>query len=75
MEEARRLWLVVLGLVCLLTLCNAIESPQYAVVHAESDFEIRLYSNSTWMSALVNELSFEKATLFGFHRLTPSHFF
>ncbi|KAJ4840189.1 hypothetical protein Tsubulata_002937 [Turnera subulata] len=49
--------------------CKAIESPQYAVVHAESDFEIRVYRKSTWMSAPVNELSFEKATLFGFHRL------
>jgi hypothetical protein len=29
---------------------------------------VRLYVNSTWMSAPVNELSFEKATLFGFHR-------
>ncbi|KAF9667896.1 hypothetical protein SADUNF_Sadunf15G0070800 [Salix dunnii] len=47
----------------------AIESPQYEVVHVESDFEVRLYVNSTWMSAPVNELSFEKATLFGFHSL------
>lgn len=70
--EKPRWWLfllpgiLVLDLVCL---CKAIESPQYSVVHAESDFEVRLYVNSTWMSAPVNELSFEKATLFGFHRL------
>ncbi|KAB5525010.1 hypothetical protein DKX38_022759 [Salix brachista] len=70
--EKPRLWffllpgIVVLNLVCL---CKAIESPQYEVVHAESDFEVRSYVNSTWMSAPVNELSFEKATLFGFHRL------
>lgn len=45
------------------------ESPQYEVVHLESDFEIRLYRDSTWMSARVLDLSFQKATLFGFHRL------
>ncbi|KAJ0105566.1 hypothetical protein Patl1_18080 [Pistacia atlantica] len=39
------------------------------VVHSESDFDVRLYTESTWMSAPVCELSFEKATLFGFHRL------
>ncbi|GMY14886.1 heme-binding protein 2-like [Fagus crenata] len=50
-------------------LCNAIESPQYSVVHSESDFEIRLYRNSTWMSAPVKDISFEKATRLGFHRL------
>ncbi|KAG6753144.1 hypothetical protein POTOM_043188 [Populus tomentosa] len=61
-DEAENI-LVILGL------CKAIESPQYAEVHAEPDFEVRLYVNSTWMSAPVNELSFEKATLFGFNRL------
>jgi hypothetical protein len=49
-------------------LCNAIESPQYSVVHSESDFEIRLYRQSTWMSAPVKDISFEKATRLGFHR-------
>ncbi|KAL9372746.1 hypothetical protein Peur_034990 [Populus x canadensis] len=70
--EKPRWWLLLLPSLVLLNLvglCKAIESPQYAVVHAEPDFEVRLYVNSTWMSAPVNELSFEKATLFGFHRL------
>lgn len=51
-----------------LGLCHAIESPQYTVVHSESDFEIRLYRQSTWMSAQSKDISFEKATKFGFHR-------
>ncbi|KAJ8753576.1 hypothetical protein K2173_022817 [Erythroxylum novogranatense] len=59
----------VLSLLCLWIPCNAVESPQYAVVHTESDFVIRLYTKSTWMSAQSNDISFEKATLFGFHRL------
>lgn len=53
-------------------ICNttATESPQYTVVHTESDFEIRLYRTSVWMSApAVNLISFEKATRNGFHRL------
>lgn len=51
-----------------LGLCHAIESPQYTVVHSESDFEIRLYRQSTWMSAQSKDISFERATKFGFHR-------
>ncbi|CAL9061666.1 unnamed protein product [Musa banksii] len=47
---------------------SAIESPQYTVVHSESDFEVRLYRESVWMSAPTDEISFEKATKFGFHR-------
>ncbi|KAB2606535.1 heme-binding protein 2-like [Pyrus ussuriensis x Pyrus communis] len=50
-------------------LCSAIESPQYSVVHSESDFEIRLYRLTPWMSAPVTDISFEKATKNGFHRL------
>ncbi|XP_009624772.1 uncharacterized protein LOC142180284 [Nicotiana tabacum] len=50
-------------------LCKAIESPEYTVVHSESDFEIRRYRESVWMTAPVNEISFEKATRDGFHRL------
>ncbi|PKA62955.1 Heme-binding-like protein [Apostasia shenzhenica] len=45
------------------------ESPQYAVVHSESNFEIRVYRESSWMSASSDEISFEKATKLGFHRL------
>ncbi|CAN0890358.1 Heme-binding protein 2 [Linum grandiflorum] len=69
MEKPRRMWTVALSLVALLGLSAAIESPQYSVVHQESDFEIRLYRESTWMTAHVDELSFQKATLLGFHRL------
>ncbi|KAF3436993.1 hypothetical protein FNV43_RR19746 [Rhamnella rubrinervis] len=62
--------MVVVGLmICFLGLCNAIESPQYTVVHTESEFEIRLYRETTWMSAPVREISFKKATRDGFHRL------
>ncbi|KAH7528435.1 hypothetical protein FEM48_Zijuj05G0071800 [Ziziphus jujuba var. spinosa] len=60
---------VVMGLICVVGLCNAIESPQYTVAHTESEFEIRLYRESTWMSAPVREISFQKATRNGFHRL------
>ncbi|KAK8484076.1 hypothetical protein V6N13_017468 [Hibiscus sabdariffa] len=47
----------------------AYESPQFRVVHLESDFEIRLYEEISWMSALVNGTSFENSTKQGFHRL------
>ncbi|KAK1276603.1 hypothetical protein QJS04_geneDACA012784 [Acorus gramineus] len=50
-------------------LVHAIESPQFTVVHSESDFEVRLYRDSSWMSAPAREISFEKATKDGFHRL------
>ncbi|CAJ2664337.1 heme-binding protein 2 [Trifolium pratense] len=60
-------------LVMAMIFCSAtatIESPQYTVVHTESDFEIRLYRTSVWMSAsAVGISSFEKATWNGFHRL------
>ncbi|PKI37920.1 heme-binding protein 2-like [Punica granatum] len=70
-KEKRRIAiaLVKLNLLCLLAAAGAIESPRYTIVHAESDFEVRLYGNSTWMAAPVRDLSFEKATLNGFHRL------
>ncbi|KAJ7956208.1 Heme-binding protein 2 [Quillaja saponaria] len=50
-------------------ICDAIESPQYTVLHSESDFQIRLYRKSSWMSAPVRDISFKKATRNGFHRL------
>ncbi|KAF9593696.1 hypothetical protein IFM89_024513 [Coptis chinensis] len=50
-------------------LSNGIESPQFTAVHTESDFAIRLYRDSAWMSAPVRDISFEKATKLGFHRL------
>lgn len=49
---------------------NAIESPQYTVVRSEPGVEIRLYKESSWMSAFVRGgTSFEKSTKDGFHRL------
>lgn len=61
---------------CLVVLSGqATESPQYRVVHSESDFEVRLYRESSWMSALVQETtSFEKATKDGFHRFSNTVF-
>lgn len=50
---------------------KAIESPQYTVMHSESDFEIRLYLDSSWISALVRgATSFDQSTKDGFHRFT-----
>ncbi|RZC79687.1 hypothetical protein C5167_042263 [Papaver somniferum] len=54
---------------CVIVFCNGIETPQFTVIHTESDFEVRLYRESSWMSAPVREMSFEKATKLGFHRL------
>ncbi|KAL5552840.1 hypothetical protein UlMin_040241 [Ulmus minor] len=49
---------------------GAIESPHYTVVRSDPDFEIRLYNESSWMSALVRgTTSFENSTILGFHRL------
>ncbi|KAA8540796.1 hypothetical protein F0562_024285 [Nyssa sinensis] len=63
-------WLfAAVNVLCFLSLCNAIESPQFTVVHSESDFEVRFYRDSAWMSAPVKEISFQKATRDGFHRL------
>ncbi|XP_052114807.1 uncharacterized protein LOC107481357 isoform X2 [Arachis duranensis] len=48
---------------------HAIETPKYTVIRSESDFQIRLYSESTWMSALVlPPTSFDNSTKTGFHR-------
>ncbi|XP_042496998.1 heme-binding protein 2-like [Macadamia integrifolia] len=54
---------------CFLVSCNGIETPQFTVVHSESDFEVRFYRESSWMSAPTREISFQKATKDGFHRL------
>ncbi|KAE9614453.1 hypothetical protein Lal_00012310 [Lupinus albus] len=50
-------------------LVNAIELPKYTVIRSESDFEIRFYNESSWMSASVSGTSFEQSTKSGFHRL------
>ncbi|XP_065875146.1 uncharacterized protein [Euphorbia lathyris] len=67
--EKTRLMIVVLTSLCLAVQGSKIEKPQYQIVHAESDFEVRLYADSTWMAAPATQISFEKATLDGFHRL------
>ncbi|XP_078429113.1 uncharacterized protein LOC144701237 [Wolffia australiana] len=46
-----------------------IESPQFSVIHSESDFELRFYRESAWTSAASAAMSFEMATRDGFHRL------
>ncbi|KAK1357857.1 SOUL heme-binding protein, Regulatory factor, effector binding domain protein [Heracleum sosnowskyi] len=46
------------------------DSPEYTLVHSESDYEIRVYKVAAWMIAPVHsQISFEKATRNGFHRL------
>ncbi|KAI8529056.1 hypothetical protein RHMOL_Rhmol12G0196000 [Rhododendron molle] len=67
--EKSRLSITVVNLLCLVVISKAIESPQYTALHKESEFEIRLYRDSAWMSAPAKQISFEKATRDGFHRL------
>ncbi|XP_028754478.1 heme-binding protein 2-like isoform X1 [Neltuma alba] len=50
-------------------LASAIEGPRYKVVRSESDFEVRLYDESSWMSASVRGSSFNLSTASGFHRI------
>ncbi|KAL2936115.1 Heme-binding protein 2 [Bienertia sinuspersici] len=69
MEKPWKLIMIVAIFVTLLTATYAIESPLFSVIHSESEFEIRVYRDSTWMSAPVNHLSFHQATKLGFHRL------
>jgi hypothetical protein len=48
---------------------HAIESPKYIVIQTESDFEIRLYNESSWISAPSSGTnSFQQSTKTGFHR-------
>jgi hypothetical protein len=61
--------LAMAAVVCAAARADNIESPPYSVVHAESDFEIRLYRPSTWISTPVEDISFSKATQIGFHKL------
>ncbi|XP_057416731.1 uncharacterized protein LOC130711225 [Lotus japonicus] len=62
--------IVAVNLMCLVMVHCTPETPSYTVVHSDSDFEIRLYRSSVWMSApAVDIISFEKATWNGFHRL------
>ncbi|XP_071731702.1 uncharacterized protein [Rutidosis leptorrhynchoides] len=64
-----KLNLSLITIVCILGFSNAYESPEYTVIHSESEFEIRLYNQTVWMTAPVKETSFRKATNDGFHRL------
>ncbi|XP_076960511.1 uncharacterized protein LOC143636916 [Bidens hawaiensis] len=63
------LLLLTIIIVCNLGFTNAYESPGYTVIHSESEFEIRLYNDSVWMTAPVKQTNFRKATNNGFHRL------
>ncbi len=72
MEVVARGWLRFMILMVMTTttaVFAAIESPTYTVVHSESDFEIRVIRSSVWVSATVDEISFNQATQLGFHRL------
>ncbi|KAJ4731587.1 Heme-binding protein 2 [Rhynchospora pubera] len=69
MKRSTRLWFLLVSIAALLVPGRATESPQYTVVHTESEFEIRLYRSTAWMSAPSDKISFEKATKHGFHRL------
>ncbi|KAK9066467.1 hypothetical protein SSX86_013789 [Deinandra increscens subsp. villosa] len=60
---------IIITIICILGFSNAYESPPYTLIHSESEFEIRLYNESVWMTAPVKEISFRKATNDGFHRL------
>lgn len=62
------------GKLLVLSAADTFESPSYRVVHLESDFEIRLYKELSWMSALVHGTSFLNSTRDGFHRF-PSPIF
>ncbi|EEF34460.1 heme-binding protein 2 [Ricinus communis] len=48
---------------------HAIGSPNYTLLHSESDYELRLYREVSWISALVQGSSFQKSTKDGFHRI------
>ncbi|KAJ4765567.1 Heme-binding protein 2 [Rhynchospora pubera] len=69
MKRSTRLWFLLVSIAALLVPGRATESPQFTVVHTESEFEIRLYRSIAWMSAPSDKISFEKATKHGFHRL------
>ncbi|TVU23041.1 hypothetical protein EJB05_32786 [Eragrostis curvula] len=66
-----RLWLpfLLLAVALLLPAGRCSETPQYTTVHTESDFEVRQYRNTVWMSAPSDHSSFHVATKLGFHRL------
>uniref|UniRef100_A0ACD5VE22 Uncharacterized protein n=1 Tax=Avena sativa TaxID=4498 RepID=A0ACD5VE22_AVESA len=61
--------LILVTIVLLSPATRGSESPQYSTVHAEPDFEVRLYHDTVWMSAPSDHKSFHVATKLGFHRL------
>ncbi|TKY58676.1 Heme-binding protein 2 [Spatholobus suberectus] len=54
---------------CCGNIVRAIELPKYSMILSESDFQIRLYNESSWMSARVSGTSFEQSYKIGFQRL------
>lgn len=46
-----------------------LESPEYTVLHGEDAYELRLYDETVWAVAEVDDVSFLRATTQGFHRL------
>lgn len=46
-----------------------LENPEYTVLNEGDDFELRLYNETVWAVAEVDDVSFEHATVLGFHRL------
>ncbi|XP_030519469.1 heme-binding protein 2-like [Rhodamnia argentea] len=69
MKRSSSMLILFLFLLIIIPCDHAIESPQYTVALLATDFEIRHYRNSTWMSAALQGTSFEKSTQEGFHRL------
>ncbi|KAL3512795.1 hypothetical protein ACH5RR_025512 [Cinchona calisaya] len=74
MEKQRMMFCSIILTILVVGFCsmgqiNGIESPQYTVMHSESDFEVRYYRDTVWMSAPATEISFRTATKDGFHRL------
>ncbi|XP_068462872.1 heme-binding-like protein At3g10130, chloroplastic [Phaseolus vulgaris] len=54
---------------CSGNMVQAIQSPNYTLILSESDFQIRLYNESTWISARVSGTSFDQSYKLGFQRL------
>ncbi|XP_014523172.1 heme-binding protein 2 [Vigna radiata var. radiata] len=54
---------------CSGNILQAIELPNYTVILSQSDFQIRLYNESTWVSARVSGTSFDQSYRNGFQRL------
>lgn len=53
---------------CSGNILQAIELPNYTVILSQSDFQIRLYNESTWVSARVSGTSFDQSYRNGFQR-------